>query len=52
MVRFLDETWRLCKVLEWRQDPGGWACHLQWGVSGRIADGWYRHDLKKMTEPN
>jgi hypothetical protein len=32
MVRFLDGTWRLCKVLGWRQDPSGWACHLQWGV--------------------
>jgi hypothetical protein len=44
MVRFLDRTWRLCRVLGWRQAPRGWACHLAWGVSGRIADGWFRHD--------
>jgi hypothetical protein len=51
MVRFLDGTWRLCKVLGWRQDPGGWACHLQWGVSGRITDGWYRPDAEKTCWP-
>ncbi len=51
MVRFLDRTWRLCKIAGWRRDPGGWACHLLWGVSGRIADGWYQHDPEKMAEP-
>jgi hypothetical protein len=37
-------------VIEWRQEPGRWACHLQRGVSRRIADGWYQHDAEKMIE--
>jgi hypothetical protein len=36
MVRFLDRTWWLCKVIEWRRDLGGWACHLQWESRGRL----------------
>ena len=51
MVRFLDGSWRLCTVIEWRQDPDGWACHLQWGVSGRTVEGWYQYDPEKVTEP-
>lgn len=49
MVRFLDGTWRLCKVLEGRRIPGGWACHLSWGVSGRVMDGWFRHNAENMS---
>lgn len=49
-VRFLDRTTRLCKVLAWRQDPGGWAVHLQWGVSGRIRSGWYVYDAERVEE--
>ena len=51
MVRFLDGSWRLCTVIEWRQDLDGWACHLQWGVSGRTVEGWYQYDAEKITEP-
>jgi len=50
MVKFLDGTWRLCKVLGWRQETGAWAVELQWGVAGRIASGWYVYDTGRMTE--
>lgn len=50
MVRFRDGSWRRCTVLEWRLDPDGWACHLQWGVSGQVVEAWYRHDPEKVTD--
>ena len=50
MVRFLDGSWRLCAVLGWRQDPGGWACHLRWGLSGQLVEGWFPFDAEKMTD--
>lgn len=48
-MRFLDGTWRLCKVTGWRQDQSGWTCHLQWGAAGRIAAGWFQYDAEKMS---
>lgn len=50
MVMFRDGTWCLCKVLGWRHEPGGWAVELQWGVSGRIASGWYWYEPGKMSD--
>jgi hypothetical protein len=45
MVRFLDGTWRLCRVTGWQQlAPGSWACELRWGVSGRIYQAGYVYD--------
>jgi hypothetical protein len=49
-VRFQDGTLRSCKVTEWRGDSRGWWFLLRWGLSGRLAEGWFRYD-RELVEP-
>ena len=48
MVRFLDGSSRLVRLLEWRRTDAGWWCLLRWGVSGQLTKGWYLSDPKLM----
>jgi hypothetical protein len=49
MVQFLDGTWRLCRVMAWRQDgAGAWLCDLRWGVSGRVCQAAYVYDAARV----
>jgi hypothetical protein len=46
MVRFLDGTWRLCRVTAWQRGraPRAWWVKLRWGVSGDLYEAWYFYD--------
>jgi hypothetical protein len=52
LVRFLDGTWRSCRVLQWVAQGQGddelWWCLLRWGVLGQLYAVWYRHDEARM----
>jgi hypothetical protein len=49
IVLFLDTTWRLCRLIEWRQrDTSTWLCDLRWGVSGRVIQATYVFDQARI----
>jgi hypothetical protein len=51
MVRFLDGTWRLCRLIEWRRPGAGtWLCDLRWGVSGRVVQATYVFDQARVQQ--
>ncbi len=51
LVQFLDGTWRLRRLIEWRRrDAGTWLCDLRWGVSGRVIQATYVFD-QAMVQP-
>jgi hypothetical protein len=53
IVQFLDGTWRLCRLIAWRQrDAGTWLCDLRWGVSGRIIQATYIFDQARVQQLN
>jgi len=48
MVPFVDSSWRLVRLVQWRRSEAGWWCLLRWGASGEIVQGWYLADPKRM----
>jgi hypothetical protein len=49
IMQFLDGTWRLCRLIEWRQhDAATWLCDLRWGVSDRIVQAAYVYDQARV----
>lgn len=51
IVQFLDGTWRLCRVIDWRQRADkAWVCDLRWGVSGRLYQGRYIYDPARVRQ--
>lgn len=50
-MQFRGGTWRLCRVMGWRQDrERTWWCLLRWGVSGELHEDWYLFDGEKVRE--
>lgn len=53
IVQFIDGTWRLCRLIAWRQrDAGTWLCDIRWGVSGRIIQATYVFDQARVQQLN
>ena len=51
IVQFLDGTWRLCRVIDWRQRADkAWVCDLRWGVAGRLYQARYIYDPARVIQ--
>lgn len=49
IVQFLDGTWHLCRITDWRQRADrAWICELRWGVSGRLYQASYVYDPTRV----
>jgi hypothetical protein len=45
MCRFLDGSWSLVRVADWRKDGDGrWLCLICWNVAGRPYGAWFIYD--------